>query len=65
MLAEMTADERLQYAINLYNDEDYEEAVTEFEALLLQYPGSSIVDDAQYYLGMCKYQRDEFITSSL
>jgi outer membrane protein assembly factor BamD len=63
-VGEMTADERLQYALNLYNDEDYEEAVTEFEALLLQYPGSSIVDDAQYYLGMCKYQREEFILAA-
>lgn len=63
-IGEMTADERLQYALDLYNDEDYEEAATEFEALLLQYPGSSIVDDAQYYLGMCKYQRDEFILAA-
>ena len=59
--SEMSADERLQYAMNMYNDEDYQEAAIEFEALLLQYPGSSIVDDAQYYLGMCKFQRDEFI----
>lgn len=63
-VAEMNADERLQYAMGLYNDEDYEEAATEFEALLLQYPGSSIVDDAQYYLGMCKYNRDEFILAA-
>jgi outer membrane protein assembly factor BamD len=63
-VAEMNSDERLQYAINLYNDEDYQEAATEFEALLLQYPGSSIVDDAQYYLGMCKYNYDEFILAA-
>ena len=63
-VAEMTSDERLQYAMGLYNDEDYLEASTEFEALLLQYPGSSIVDDAQYYLGMCKYNRDEFILAA-
>ena len=61
---EMSGDERLQYAIGLYNDEDYEEAATEFEAILLQYPGSSIVDDAQYYLGMCKYYREEFILAA-
>jgi outer membrane protein assembly factor BamD len=60
----MGAAERLQYALSLYNDEDYLEAATEFEALLLQFPGSSIVDDAQYYLGMCKYNRDEFITAA-
>jgi len=61
---EMTSEERLQYAMGLYNDEDYLEAATEFEALLLQYPGSSIVDDAQYYLAMCKYNRDEFILAA-
>jgi len=63
-LADLGADERLQYAMNLYNDEDFMEAATEFEALLLQYPGSSIVDDAQYYLGMCKFERDEFILAA-
>jgi outer membrane protein assembly factor BamD len=61
---EMGADDRLKYAMSLYNDEDYEEAATEFDALLLQYPGSSIVDDAQYYLAMCKFQRDEFILAA-
>jgi outer membrane protein assembly factor BamD len=56
--------QRLQHAIALYNDEDYEDSVNEFEALLLQYPGSSIVDDAQYYLGLTKYQRGEYILSA-
>ena len=57
-------EERLQYAISLYNDEDYVEASTEFEALLLQYPGSVIVDDAQYYLGMCRFERGEYIIAA-
>ena len=61
---EMSADERLQYAISLYNDEDYQEAATEFESILLQYPGSSMVDDAQYYLGMCRFLRDEYILAA-
>jgi outer membrane protein assembly factor BamD len=63
-LSDLTADDRLSRAIKLYEDEDFEEAATEFEALLLQYPGSSIVDDAQYYLGMCKFQREEFILAA-
>lgn len=62
--SDLTADERLSNAIKLYEDEDFEDAATEFEALLLQYPGNSIVDDAQYYLGMCKFQREEFILSA-
>jgi outer membrane protein assembly factor BamD len=57
-------EERLQYAISLFGDEDYVEAATEFEALLLQYPGSVIVDDAQYYLGLCRFERGEYIIAA-
>lgn len=60
----MTAEERLAYAIKLYQDEDYEEAVKEFDAIILQYPGSSIIDDAQFYLAMTRYQREEFILAA-
>ncbi len=60
----MTPDERLAYAIRLYEKEDYEEAVKEFEALVIQYPGSSIVDDAQYYLAKTRFQREEYILAA-
>lgn len=63
-VSDLTADDRLKYALELYQDEDYETAGTEFEALLLQYPGSSIVDDAQYYLGLCKFYGEEFILAA-
>jgi len=57
-------EEQLNHAISLYEDEDYEDALAEFQSLLLQYPGSIIVDDAQYYLGMTKYQRGEYIVAA-
>jgi TolA-binding protein len=57
----MTPEDRLAYAIKLYQEEDYEEAVKEFDAIILQYPGSSISDDAQYYLAMTRFQREEYI----
>lgn len=63
-LSDLSPEDRLKNAINLYNQEDYEEAAIEFEALLLQYPGSSIVDDAQYYFGMCKFHRGEYILAA-
>lgn len=63
-LTDLTPEEHLQKAIKLYNDEDYEDAVTEFEAIILQYAGSSIIDDAQYYLGMTRYQRGEYIIAA-
>jgi outer membrane protein assembly factor BamD len=60
----MTPEDRLAYAIKLYQDEDSDEAVKEFESILLQYPGSSIMDDAQYYLAMTRFQRKEYILAA-
>ena len=61
---DMSPEQRLQYAISVYNDEDYSEAQKEFEAILLQYPGSNIADDAQYYLGMTRFQKGEYILAA-
>jgi outer membrane protein assembly factor BamD len=59
-----SADEKLAYAISLYEEEDYEVAVNEFQAIVLQYPGNPVVDDAQYYLGMTRFQRSEYILAA-
>ena len=56
--------ERLDYAIQLYNDEDYEIAVTEFQAIILQFPGSAVVDDAQFYLANSRFKRGELILAA-
>jgi outer membrane protein assembly factor BamD len=61
---DMTPDQRLAYAKSLYEQEDYEEAVKEFESIILQYPGSSIIDDAQYYLAMTRFKRTEYILAA-
>ena len=61
---EMNPEQRLTYSISLYEQEDYEEAVKEFESIILQYPGSSIIDDAQYYLAMTRFQREEYILAA-
>ena len=60
----MTPAQKLDYAKSLYNDEDYLEALNEFQSLILQYPGSSIIDDAQYYLAMTRFKRGEYIMSA-
>jgi len=61
---DMTPEERLAYSIRLYENEDYEEAAKEFDAIILQYPGSSIIDDAQYYIGLTRYKREEYIIAA-
>ncbi len=55
------AEDRLKYALDLYNNEDYQEALNELQAIILQFPGNAVVDNAQYYLGMTRYKRGEFI----
>ncbi len=60
----MTGQNRLSYAISLYNDEDYLEAINELQAILLQYPGSSISDDAQFYLAKARFAREEYIMAA-
>ena len=62
--ANMTPEQRLTYAKSLYTDEDYLNALNEFQSLILQYPGNAIIDDAQYYLGMTRYKRGEYIIAA-
>ncbi len=62
--ANLSGEERLKYALEKYNEEDYDEAVSEFQSMLLQYPGSQVVDDAQFYLGQSRYKRGEFILAA-
>jgi outer membrane protein assembly factor BamD len=57
----LSPSERLAHAQKLYNDEDYLEALNEFQSIILQFPGNAVVDDAQYYLGLSRYQREEYI----
>ena len=57
----MTPSQRFAYATKLYNNKDYEVALKEYQAILLQYPGSPVIDSAQYYLAMTRYKHEEYI----
>lgn len=57
----MTPSQRLAYAGKLYNEKNYDEAVKEYQSILLQYPGSTVIDSAQYYLAMSRYKHQEYI----
>ncbi|MDP4115607.1 MAG: outer membrane protein assembly factor BamD [Bacteroidota bacterium] len=60
----MSPEDRLAHAMKLYNDESYEDAIKEFEPLVMQFPGHAIVDQAQYYLGMSRFNRKEYILAA-
>ncbi len=59
--AAMSDKERFDYAMSIFKNEDYEVALKEFEAIILQFPGSEVVDDAQFYLGQCHFNRKEYL----
>lgn len=60
----LSAEEHLAYATKLMTEEDYEEAIMEFKSILLQYAGSSVNDDAQYFLAFAYYKREQYLLSA-
>lgn len=57
-------EEYFDYAMSLFNDEDYDIAVNEFQTILLQFPASTVNDDAQYYLGMTYFHRSQYLLAA-
>ncbi len=60
----LTAEERFEIGLNEFNGENYLEAINEFSVVTLQYPGSSVSDDAQYYLGECRFKKEEYLLAA-
>jgi len=58
-----TAEEYYRYAKELYDDDDFFDATNEFTVVILRFPGSTVADSAQYYLGMSHYAIEEYIIS--
>ncbi len=63
-LSLLTPEERFALAKEKFDKKDYLEAINEFESIMIQFSGSGIVDDAQYYLAYSYYKRDEFIKAA-
>lgn len=60
----MTAEQHLEYAKLLMSDGDHEEAIREFQSILLQYAGSAVNDDAQYFLAFTYYKREQYLLAA-
>ena len=58
------AEEYYHYAKDKYDNEDYWESSNDFNIVILRFPGSSVADSAQYYLGCSHYFMDEFIIAA-
>jgi outer membrane protein assembly factor BamD len=59
-----TAEQRFEQAMELYNDESYQEAIDQFSVITLQHQGSSVADDAQFYLGESRFERHEYLLAA-
>jgi outer membrane protein assembly factor BamD len=61
---EMSADEHLAYAMEMYNNEDYQFSIREFQSIILQFPGNTVNDDAQYYLAMSYFNDEQYLLAA-
>ncbi len=62
--ANITTEERLAYAMQLFEKHDYLDARTQFRIITLNAPGSAIVDQAQFHLAECHFHIGEFIVAA-
>lgn len=63
-LSSLTAEERFAMAKARFDKKDYLEAINEFENIMIQFSGTGIIDDAQYYLAYSYFNRGEFIKAA-
>jgi len=54
-------EERFAAGKKLFDDSDYTEAIAEFDIVKLQFPGSAVADDAQYYTGEAHFSKGEYL----
>ena len=56
----LAAADQYKLAKQLYDKGKYLKAQIEFENLIYTYPGNTVIDTAQYYLGMCHYNQKDY-----
>ena len=61
---QLSAEKRFAAAKALFDDRDYLQAYEEFRIVTLQYPGNTLANDAQFYMGECRYKREEYILAA-
>jgi outer membrane protein assembly factor BamD len=60
----MSVEDRFAHAKMLFDKGNHLEAINEFTVITLQYQGSAFAADAQYYLGECRFAREEFLLAA-
>ncbi|KAA3659821.1 MAG: outer membrane protein assembly factor BamD [Calditrichaeota bacterium] len=60
----MTVRQRLDYARKLFDDKKYFDAKNQFQILILNNPGSRIIDEAQFYYAESFFELKEYLTAA-
>ncbi len=60
----LSAEARFDRGMKKFADGDYLEAISEFEIVKLQFPGSGVADKAQYYLAQSRFKREEYLLAA-
>lgn len=63
-LQQLTAEERFKTAQERFKDGDYLEAIEEFKIVTLQFQGSGLADDAQFYVAECYFMREQYLLAA-
>lgn len=63
-MEQLTAEKRYNLAMSLFKEGSYLEAYEEFRIVTLQFQGNALADDAQYHMGECRFQREEYILAA-
>ena len=64
MTQNLSAEERFEAGKKKFDSGDYLEAITEFETIKLQFPGSAVADDAAYLDAECRFRRGEYLLAA-
>jgi outer membrane protein assembly factor BamD len=60
----VTAEDRFAEGKKKFDDGDYLEAISDFEVIKLQFPGSGVADKAQFYLAESYFNREQYLLAA-
>lgn len=60
----LTAEEYFERGKMKFDEGSYLEAISDFEVVKIQFMGSDVADDAQFYLAECHFQRGEYLLAA-
>src|SRR5262245_16079123 len=60
----LSAEQRFEHGKKNFEEGSYLEAISDFEIIRLQFPGSAVADKAQYYLGESHFKQEEYLLAA-